>query len=140
MELNKIKIHEVLKCNSEDTISSIAKKLKDNNERRIFVVDSEDKLLGIITTTDLVYKVLSEEKENLKAEDIMTKDVKSIDTSEDFNKALEIMNDIKSFSCPITENNKIIGLISYHDLIGHVFSTLSDDNEDSNNGTNWLFK
>ena len=136
MELNKIKIHEVLKCNSEDTISSIAKKLKDNNERRIFVVDSEDKLLGIITTTDLVYKVLSEEKENLKAEDIMTKDVKSIDTSEDFNKALEIMNDIKSFSCPITENNKIIGLISYHDLIGHVFSTLSDDNEDSNNGTN----
>ena len=129
MDTKKIKIHEVLTCNPNDDVTSIAKKLKDNNERRIFVIDSEKKLLGIITTTDLVYKVLAKNKENLKAKEIMTKKVKTIDTSDELNKALEIMNEIKSFSCPLTENNKIIGLISYHDLVGHVFSSLSEDNK-----------
>ena len=126
MDIGKIKIHKVLTCNPNDNITSIAKKLKDNNERRIFVVDSDKKLLGIVTTTDLVYKVLSKNKENLKAKEIMTKNIKAVDTSEDLNKALEIMNEIKSFSCPLTENNKIIGLISYHDLIGSVFSSLRE--------------
>ncbi len=129
MDIRKIKIHEVLTCNPNDNITSIAKKLKNNNERRIFVVDSNEKLLGIITTTDLVYKVLAKNKENQKAKEIMTKNVKTVDTSDELNKSLEIMNEIKSFSCPLTENNKIIGLISYHDLIGHLFSSLSKDNE-----------
>jgi len=126
MEINKIKIHSVLTCNLNDNVKEIAKKLKENRDRRIFVVDSEDKLKGIITTTDLVYKFLAEEREDLKAEDIMTKEVKSVGVSEDLEKALEIMNEIKSFSCPLTEDGKIIGLISYQDILGHVFKTLGE--------------
>ena len=124
MEIKKIKLHEVLTCNPDESVKEIAKKLRENKERRIFVVE-EDKLVGIITTTDLVYKALGEGE--LKAKDVMTKNVRSIETSEDLNKALEIMNEIKSFTCPVTENKKILGIISYHDLVGYVLTSMQED-------------
>jgi CBS domain-containing protein len=126
MQINKIKIHDVITCKVDDKVNDIAKKLKKNNERRIFVVDKNEKLIGIITTTDIVYKSATEKNKDLSAKDIMTKEVKSVDIKEDLNKALEIMNKIKSYSCPLTENGKVIGLISYHDIIGHVFKSISE--------------
>lgn len=126
MEIDKIKLHKVIKCKPEDSIKDISKKLKKNKERRIFVVDSKDKLIGIITTTDLVYKALAEENKNLKAKDVMTDKIQSVESNESLDKALEIMNSLKSFVCPITEKGKIIGLISYHDLVGYVIASMKD--------------
>ncbi len=120
----KIKLHPVLTCKLDDSVHVISKKLKENKERRIFVIDNTGKLKGIITTTDLVYKVVAEENLGKTAKDIMTKEVASIDVSEDIEKALEIMNKLESFVCPITDKGKIIGLVSYHDLVGNILSSL----------------
>ena len=117
-------MHEALTCSSEDSITDIAKKLKENKERRIFVVDSEGMLKGIITTTDLVYKALVEDGKNLKAQDVMTAQVEKVDISDDLNKALEIMDKLKSFTCPVTDKNKLVGLVTYHDLVGYVLSSI----------------
>lgn len=119
MEIKKIKLHKVLACKIDEKIIEVSKKLKEKKERRIFVVD-KDKLVGIITTTDLVYKVLAENKKDLTARDVMTKEVKSVDINEDIEKALEIMNSLKTFACPVTVKGKLLGLVSYHDLVGHV--------------------
>ncbi len=125
MEIHKIKVHNVLTCKLQENMNSISKKLKENKDRRIFVVDEKQILQGIITTTDLVYKALAENKTNLLAEDLMTREVLSVDKKEDLNKALEIMHKIKSYSCPLTDNGKIIGLISYHDIVGHVMTSIN---------------
>lgn len=125
MQIQKIKLHKVLTCKQEESVKEIARKLKEGKERRIFVVDSKEKLIGIITTTDLVYKALGEDK-NLKAKDVMTKNIEAVDFKEDLNKALEIMNKLKSFVCPVTENGKIIGLISYQDLVGYVINSIQE--------------
>jgi len=119
MEINKIKLHPAMTCEDGLSAIEISKKLKEAKDRRIFVVGENEKLLGIITTTDLVYKALAENIE-ISAKDIMTKEVKYIDVAESLEKAIEVMNDIKSFSCPVVEDGKIIGLISYHDIINHV--------------------
>jgi acetoin utilization protein AcuB len=126
MEIKKIKVHNVLKCRDIDTVNHISKLLKEKNERRIFVVDENNKLNGIITTTDLVYKVLAFDNKNLTAKEIMTKNVQSVDISEDINKALEVMNKIKSYSCPLTDKGKLVGLLSYHDIVGHVMKTIGE--------------
>ena len=123
---NKIKVHKVLTCKDNVSAEYISKILRDKNERRIFVVDNQGLLKGIITTTDLVYKVLAEDNEKLLAKDIMTSDVLSVDISEDLNKALEIMNKIKSYSCPITDNGKLLGMVSYHDIFSHVVTTIGE--------------
>jgi len=124
MEIQKIKLHELLTCTEEESVKEIAKKLRDNKERRIFVIDEKEKLVGVITTTDLVYKALGDEGK--KANQVMTTNVESVDSKEDLNKALEIMNKLKSFVCPVTEDGKIIGLISYHDLMNYVISSMQE--------------
>ncbi len=121
MEIKKIDIQKVITCGLEEDVKDIAKKLKENKERRIFVVDEDEKLKGIITTTDLVYKGICDDCG--KAKDVMVSDVKSVDINEDLDKALEIMNELKSFVCPVTEEGKLVGVISYHDLVGYVLSS-----------------
>lgn len=119
MEIKKIKVHNALTCGLEDSVKDVANKLKDKKERRIFAVDNSGKLQGVITTTDLVYKAFN--GKNLKAGDIMTKDVKAVDISDELDKALEIMNDIKSFVCPVTDKGKILGVISYQEIINYLY-------------------
>lgn len=127
MNINKIKLHKVLTCREDETIVDIANRLKENKERRIFVVDTHGKLKGIITTTDLVYKSIAVHNQNLTAKDVMTKEVKSVEIDDDLNKALEIMNNLKSFSCPVTDKGNVIGLLSYHDLLGHVLTSIHEN-------------
>jgi predicted transcriptional regulator len=62
----------------------------------------------------------------IEAKEIMTEGVESVDSKDDLNKALEIMNKLKSFVCPVTENGKIVGLISYHDLMNYVMDSLKE--------------
>jgi CBS domain-containing protein len=123
-EIKKIKILPVITCSLDDSITHIAKVMKEKKERRVFVVDKSKKLEGIITTTDLVYKALANDSKNLKAKDVMTQEVKSIDIQEDMEKALEIMNDLKTFTCPVTDKGKLLGLVSYHDLVSYVISSI----------------
>jgi CBS domain-containing protein len=122
---NKIKVHEVLKANENTSVSEMSRKLKENKDRRIFIVDEKDMLKGLVTTTDLVYKALSEGNTEMLAKDIMTKDVATIDVKDDLEKAIEIMNELKSFVCPVTDNGKIVGLISYHDLMDNIINDLN---------------
>ena len=123
MEVKKIKVHEALTCKLDDDVKDIARKLKENKERRIFVVDNSGKLVGLITTTDLVYNALCEDK-NLKAKDVMIKEVKCVDVSEDLDKALAIMDETKSFVCPVVKEEKVLGIVTYHDLVNYVFKEI----------------
>ena len=126
MEITKIKLHKALTCTEEEKVLDVAKKLKDANDRRIFVVDSEGNLKGVITTTDLAYKAVAEDASNLTAKDIMVSDVKAVDSSEDLNKALEIMNNLKSFACPVVDKGKLSGVIFYHDIVNYVMEQLKN--------------
>ncbi len=120
MEKQNIKLHPVITCNENAKAEDIAGTLKDSNERRIFVTDNDGNLAGIITTTDLVYKSLA--GNSLTAKEIMTKEIKFIDKKDNLEKAIEIMNEIKSYSCPVVEGGKIIGIISYHDVINYILN------------------
>lgn len=118
----KIKIQKALTCKEDENVANIAKMLKKENHRRIFVVDEEGKLKGIITTTDLVYKVLADGKKTAKAKDIMTAKVEHVEHSDPLENALGVMDATKSYVCPVTENGKFIGLISHHDIVGFLVS------------------
>lgn len=124
--IKKINIHKVLTCSLDESIENIANKLKEKNERRIFVNDKSGKLVGIITTTDLVYKGLCFGSKCVKmtANDLMTKEVRSVDLNDDFEKALEIMDSIKSFTCPVTDKGKIVGIVNYHELVDYLFNSV----------------
>lgn len=118
----KLKIARVLTCSEEEDIVKIARTMSQKKDRRMFVLDKSKKLIGIITVTDLAFKALAKNKINLKAKDIMTKGVKSVDITEPLEKAFEIMNPLKTYTCPITKNGKLLGVVHHHDLMSCLFS------------------
>ena len=124
--IKKITIHKALTCSLDESAMDIAKKLRAGKERRIFVVDKDGKMEGIITTTDLVYKALcdGDKCSRMNAKELMVKSVKSVDLSEDFEKALEIMNELKTFNCPVTDKGKLVGVISYHELVDYLYNSV----------------
>ncbi|MEK6894237.1 MAG: CBS domain-containing protein [Nanoarchaeota archaeon] len=124
--IKKITINKALTCSLDESVMDIAKKLRTGKERRIFVVDKNGKMEGIITTTDLVYKALcdGDKCSKMNAKELMVKAVKSVDLNDDFEKALEIMNELKTFNCPVTDNGKLVGVISYHELVDYLFNSV----------------
>ncbi|MEI7718822.1 MAG: CBS domain-containing protein [archaeon] len=118
----EIKVYPALVCKEDDSISKIAKLLKSKNERRIFVVDKDKKLVGIITTTDLVYNFLATSKKEMKAKEIMTKKVLSINKEDTIEKALDVMNKIKTYICPVVNDGKIVGVLRHNDIVKFLMS------------------
>ncbi len=110
---------EPLSCKENDSVVDVAKKLREHVIRYIYVVDSDDKPVGVISITDINNRIVAEGKNpaSLKARDIMTSKIHSFEEIEDIKKAYGacIKNEIAS--CPVTSHGKLIGLVSVHELL-----------------------
>lgn len=82
------------------------------------VITKENKLLGIVTSTDIL-KCIAEDKdvEQTTVEMIMSKPVITIEPDKKIEEAVDIMLKNKIKRLVVTENNKIIGIITASDII-----------------------
>ena len=83
------------------------------------VVTKDDKPLGIITERDLVKKVLSKNTDpsTLKAKDVMSSPVISINPDIEFGDALGIMDANNVRRLVVVENKILVGLITSSDIV-----------------------
>jgi arabinose-5-phosphate isomerase len=81
------------------------------------VVDENNGLLGIITDGDLRRMLEKNGLNHIKAEDIMTKNPKTIEPSEMAVNALDMMRQSEIVHLIVTENNRYLGVIHLHDLV-----------------------
>lgn len=121
MEINDCKLRTVISCNKNEDTVSIAKKLRDNKERHIIVTDNE-KPIGIISTTDINNRVVAENKDlkKTKAESIMTSPIIVKDINEPLVQTYIEMIKQNIFSCPITRDDKLIGVLDLKELMNHI--------------------
>jgi CBS domain-containing protein len=82
------------------------------------LVMQDDKLVGIISERDYARDIILQGKSSKVSliEDIMTKDVITLDASDTYNKGLEIMTEKRIRHLPVLENKKVIGMVSLGDL------------------------
>ena len=82
------------------------------------LVMKNDKLVGIISERDYARDIILQGKSSKVSliEDIMTKDVITLDASDTYNKGLEIMTEKRIRHLPVLENKKVIGMVSLGDL------------------------
>jgi len=123
---------EVLKadtCKEETSVTELARVMAKNNLRRCFVVDDKAKLKGVVTTVDIVNKLVATGKDTKKAtvKEIMTSDVKYVTTEDEIEKALEIMNSLKTFVCPVVKDEKFMGIVTYQNILNNVMSSIVKD-------------
>jgi IMP dehydrogenase len=97
------------------TVLDALKIMKEFGIGGIPVVDTDNKLVGIVTNRDLRF----ERRVNLPIYDVMTRE-NLITTTEftDFEQAADILQEHRIEKLPVVDkNNKLIGLITYKDII-----------------------
>ena len=82
------------------------------------LVMQKNKLLGIISERDYVREIILKGKSSKECliEEVMTKDVITIDANDTYDKGLEIMTENRIRHLPVLENETVVGMLSLGDL------------------------
>ena len=82
------------------------------------LVMQKNKLLGIISERDYAREIVLKGKSSKECliEEVMTKDVISIDANDTYDKGLEIMTENRIRHLPVLENKTVVGMLSLGDL------------------------
>jgi len=101
---------------SHDTIAQAAKTMRENDTSCLVVINNKQ-LAGIITSKDLVERVIAEEKNTqLPVSDIMTVLPNTISPQASAFEAAICMMENNIQHLPIIENSHVVGLLSLHQL------------------------
>jgi len=103
------------------TISEAVKIMGERNVSGVFVVDENDKLVGIFTERDIVRCVvngISLEKEVIG--NIMRTDLTTFDPSMEISSAIAVASKKKIRHLPVVEEDKLVGMITFRDLVSYL--------------------
>ncbi|MFZ6016656.1 MAG: CBS domain-containing protein [Nitrospirota bacterium] len=116
-ELMSVMKSPVIAVSEETDIPEAANLMEINDLRRLVVVDGEHNITGIITQTDVI-KTLSIDYfvSFRKAENIMTRNIISIEREDSLLKAIELMSKNHVSCVLVIEDNKLAGIITERDI------------------------
>jgi len=111
----------VVTVHKDQKISDAVKVMGEKNVSGVFVVDENDKLVGIFTERDIVrcvVKGISLEDEIIQ--NIMRTDLTTFDPSTEISSAIAIVLRKNIRHLPIVEGEKIIGMVTFRDLVSYL--------------------
>ncbi len=113
-----------------ETLESAVQLMKKHGVRHLPVANSDGMVVGIISDADIirasepVFDVANVGVENIRfvqgahVREYMSTTLKTISIDEKVNEAIEIMLRSKVYSCLVVEKDRIVGIITYEDLMG----------------------
>ena len=97
----------------DKTVSEAIEYAKEKDVSGLLVIDSQSKLVGIVTDRDLLF----ESNMNRKVQDVMTKDVVTAKSGVNLDEAKDILHKHRIEKLPIVDNSGIVqGLITTKDI------------------------
>lgn len=113
--IDKRILHDAVICKENDSVLEASQIMRDTQTRHVIVVDADMKPLGIISPFDINNRVVAEKKNplNVKASDVMTAPVETIELSSSYEEASEKMISRETFTLPVTDKGKLIGILDY---------------------------
>ncbi len=112
--------------NQNEPVKRAAEILNSLKFRHLPVVDDSNVVVGIIsdrdlrnikTALDFLGDIVEGNGDRLAVKEIMTTNVKTIQPNEPLKEAAKIMNAMKIGALPVIENNQIIGIVTYSDIL-----------------------
>jgi CBS domain-containing protein len=104
---------------SDLTLNDVINQLDLDNVGGLVVTDDNREILGIITERDIA-RGLKNHGRNVvdrPLEDLMTKDVITVDINEALTRVLELMDQHRIHYLPVTEHGSLCGIINMLDLV-----------------------
>jgi len=107
----------VITVSSDSGIFEAAKLMKENRIGALVVVE-KDFPVGILTETDIIYKVVAERRPlTAKIKEVMTEEVKTATEDEDITQAAKVMAAHAIRRLPVVKNKKLAGIITLRDIV-----------------------
>jgi acetoin utilization protein AcuB len=108
-------------------VDEALKMMRDNKVRRLPVIDKDGQLMGIVSEMDLLYASPSPATSlsvyeihylmaRITVQDVMTKEVISVEEDTPLEEAARIMVDNKIGGLPVVRNGTLVGIITETDL------------------------
>jgi signal-transduction protein with cAMP-binding, CBS, and nucleotidyltransferase domain len=100
------------------TIKKVAAKMKSDKVGSLFV-EKKKELVGIVTETDIIRKAVATGANlgKVTVEKIMSKPIATIELYRSNRDASDLMSDLGIRHLGVTENGKIVGIVSVRDLL-----------------------
>jgi len=120
MKVDQVMTSHTACLNSSSTISDAAETMQKHNIGFIPVCDDES-LVGVLTDRDVVVRAIAQGKDpNITpVNEIMTKEVKRVSVEANMNEVADIMSEYKIRRIPVTDDNRIVGIVSIGDIATH---------------------
>lgn len=120
-DLLSTKPSKMVTCKTDSVVADAISIMDTNNIGSVLVLDKEEKLVGIFTERDLMHCIARKVAMNeTKMQDVMTKNPLTLDASTDISVAVHLMSERKIRHLPVTEDEKVIGMVSYRDLVSYL--------------------
>lgn len=116
---NIVEDQEILTAPSRTSVADAARMMRQHKVGAILVVD-DDRLVGIFTERDGLYRVVAEQRDVRKTllSEVMTPRPQSVHPDDPFPRALHMMHAGGFRHVPVVENGTPIGMVSARDALG----------------------
>ncbi len=105
-------------CHSTTPWKNIASVLVDRGYGSLPIVDDDMNLTGIVSEDDLLEVLLEKRDENnLKAEDMMTKNPITVNEDTPILDVIKILEDHKLIRVPVVKESKLVGILTRRDVL-----------------------
>lgn len=118
-QILKEKGFAVISVKAHETLSEVAKTLDVKRIGAVVALDDDGAIIGVLSERDIVRHVSRQGTAALELNvgDAMTRDVITVDTATKIDDALQLMTDRRIRHLPVTNQNKLVGVISIGDLV-----------------------
>lgn len=118
MKAGEIMHEPVLATAPEASARDVATKLVLNGISGMPVTDREGVVLGIVTEEDILTALMErKDLETLTAQEIMSKNLAAVTAETPIEIVMEILHDEGILRVPVTEDGKLLGIVSRADVI-----------------------
>ncbi|MBI5750244.1 MAG: CBS domain-containing protein [Nitrospinae bacterium] len=120
--VKKIMTPNVYSLSQDTTIRKASKLMKEKNIGSLYIKEN-DKLIGVVTETDIVRKGVADniDMDSASLGDIMSSPIYTIDINKTVTEANEMMDKHKVRHLAVKEGENIVGVISARDLLHPIY-------------------
>ncbi len=115
----------VVTCRPSDTGDHIASLLTTYNFGSLPVVKNTGTLVGLVSEFDLLKVIMDgHELEMVQAEEIMSRDVRTIEEDTPVDEVIRLLEDEHLIHVPVVREGKLVGILARRDILyGYIKST-----------------